>query len=258
MTEATPSQALLERAVGLLDLTNLEDSCTDADIVTLCERAQTPVGPVAAVCVWPRFVPLAKRQLAGTSINVATVANFPAGGDDVIIAASEVAACIAYGADEVDIVLPYQAFEVGLYVRVGAVLESAVKQCHDANVTLKVILETGELTDVARVAEASQFAVDQGADFIKTSTGKSPISATLDATDMMLQVIHAASRPVGLKPSGGIRTTEQAMAFLQQAEKAMGEGWATPKTFRFGASSLLNALLNDLGHAKAPAEEGAY
>ena len=235
--------ALARRAIALLDLTELGDHATDADVVALCSRAVGPHGTVAAVCVWPRHVALAAAQLVGTGVRIATVVNFPGGADDIDAVVELARTAQAEGADEIDLVLPYRAFLAGDHdqaARMVAALRGAV-DAGDGK-TLKVILETGELVDLDVIRAAAETAIRNGADFIKTSTGKTPVSASLAATGVMLDVIRSTDPAVGLKPSGGIRTLADAAAYIAQADKIMGPQWATSSTFRFGASGLLTAL----------------
>lgn len=237
------SSSTAHRAIALLDLTELGDHATVDDVTALCTRAIGPHGKVAAVCVWPLHVAHAARQLAATGVRIATVVNFPSGNDDIDAVVELARAAQLDGADEIDLVLPYRAFLAGDHAR-GAAMISAVRQAVAAGSgkTLKVILETGELVDLAVIRAAAELAIRHGADFIKTSTGKTPVSATLGATQVMLQVIHDLDPAVGLKPSGGIRTLADAAAHLAQADTIMGPAWASPATFRFGASGLLTAL----------------
>jgi deoxyribose-phosphate aldolase len=237
---STAPADIARRAITLLDLTELGDNATDDDVRALCARAVGPHGTVAAVCVWPRHVALAHHLLANTGVRVATVVNFPSGDDpiDDVVALTESA--LADGADEIDLVLPYHAFLAGDTSHAAAMIDRVRHAAHAH--TLKVILETGELPSPDVVRDAAELAVAHGADFIKTSTGKTPHSASLEATEVMLGVIRGAGRPIGLKPSGGIRTLADATAYLEQADGFMGHGWATAHTFRFGASGLLTAL----------------
>ena len=231
------------RALALLDLTELGDRATDADVKSLCARAVGRHGPVAAVCVWPRHVALAAGLLQGTGVRVATVVNFPAGLDDIDDVVELARTAQLGGADEIDLVAPYRALLAGDHGR-PALMVAAVRQAitSGAGGTLKVILETGELVDAGVIRAAAEIAIRNGADFIKTSTGKTPISATLAATQVMLQTIHDLDPAVGLTPSGGIRTLTEATAHLSQADTIMGPTWVSPATFRFGASGLLTAL----------------
>lgn len=234
-----------QRILSLIDLTNLNDDCTEDNVVELCSRAQGEFGNTAAVCVWPRFVNLCASILRGTSIKVATVVNFPHGGTDVADVVATTIAALDAGADEIDLVLPYQSMITGDEAQVLSMLQ-AVREVVHAPDHLKVILETGELINPERIRRASELAIKSGADFIKTSTGKTKISATPEAVTTMLQVIRDSGRPVGLKPSGGIRTVADAQQYLDLADAIMGPQWATPQTFRFGASGLLDAVEAEL------------
>ena len=243
-----PELEVARRALGLLDLTELSDDCTAEAVDRLCALAVGSAGRVAAVCVWPAFVRQAKDALTGTGVRVATVVNFPGGGDDADATAAETSEALASGADEIDVVLPYRALLRGDTEVAAAVLDAVAAQLGPDH-RMKVILETGELPDAATIESAARLAIDHRADFIKTSTGKTPVSATLEAAATMLEVIRTSDHPVGLKPSGGIRTLDDAQAYLDLADSVMGPRWATPATFRFGASGLHDALVAVLeGH----------
>lgn len=249
----TDLQVAAQRALRLMDLTTLNDNDTDEKVVALCRQAKSPAGNTAAVCIYPRFIPVARKTLReqGTpDIRIATVTNFPHGNDDIEIALAETRAAIAYGADEVDVVFPYRALIAG-NEQVGFELVKACKDaCAAANVLLKVIIETGELKDAALIRKASEIAINAGADFIKTSTGKVPVNATLESAEIMMTVIRDmdVSKSVGFKPAGGVRTAEEAEQYLALADRLLGNAWADARHFRFGASSLLASLLNTLGH----------
>ncbi|MEE1655633.1 deoxyribose-phosphate aldolase [Microvirga sp. CF3062] len=230
------------RALRSLDLTDLTDTCTDQAIDALCKKALDPRGPVAAVCVWPQFVKRSQENLKGSSVRIATVVNFPAGGEDVSRVVDDTQEALSDGANEIDLVLPYEAVRRGDLAAATEMVE-AVRELIDGDRLLKVILETGELKDANLIETASRIAIDAGADFIKTSTGKTPVSATPEAAEIMLNAIKALGKPVGLKPSGGIRTVADAKIYLDLAERIMGQGWATPRTFRIGASSVYDALI---------------
>lgn len=233
----TPEQARL--AISLVDLTNLDDRCTVAAIDALCARAVEH--RVAAVCVWPDFVRQSVASVAGSGVGVATVVNFPS-GDERPYAVGAVTACaVDDGATEIDVVLPYRAFAAGDNAWALDLLRTA--RVASVGTHLKVILETGELPDLGTVAAAARLAIEAGADFIKTSTGKSAVSATPEAVATMLDVIAETDRTVGLKPSGGIRTATDAERYLGLARERLGEAYLSPATFRFGASSLLDELL---------------
>lgn len=241
----TAAASTARRALPLLDLTDLSDGCTAADVRRLCARAVTSHGSVAAVCVWPRFVATAVEALVSTGVKVATVVNFPSGDEPIDEVMATTATAIDDGAHEIDLVLPYRALLSGDRARVDDVL-TRVRAAVDARHHLKVILETGELGDQQLVEQAARTAIDHGADFVKTSTGKTAVSATPEAVRTMLRVIAETERPVGIKPSGGIRTIADAAVHLRSADEIMGESWVTPETFRFGASGLLDAILDAL------------
>jgi deoxyribose-phosphate aldolase len=226
------------RAIALLDLTDLGDDTTAEAARVLCDRAAESA--VAAVCVWPRFVDLCAPMLRGTGVKVATVVNFPAGTDPADEVGAATAAVVAAGADEVDVVLPYRAWLAGDVGRAADVLAAARRATGER--VLKVIIETGELPDPSAIDRAAMFAIEHGADFVKTSTGKSTVSATPEAAEIVLEAIAVSGRPVGFKASGGIRTLADARTYLDLADRIMDPAWATPATFRFGASSLLDAL----------------
>ncbi|MCE8004643.1 deoxyribose-phosphate aldolase [Billgrantia ethanolica] len=245
----TELQQAARQALALMDLTSLNDDDSDAVIRELCVRANTPAGHPAAVCVYPAFVPTARQALAeqglAGKVKVATVTNFPHGEADIERAAAETRAAIAAGADEVDVVFPYRALMAGDAEVGRKLVEACKRECGDA--VLKVILETGELKDAGLIDRAGMLAIDGGADFLKTSTGKVAVNATLNAAKILLTAIKASGRDVGFKAAGGVRTAEDAAAYLQLAERVMGAEWITPAHFRFGASGLLGSLLETLG-----------
>nr|WP_321454548.1 deoxyribose-phosphate aldolase [uncultured Cohaesibacter sp.] len=249
------NKKLAQKAISLLDLTNLNDDCDDAAIEALCARAKTFYGNTAAVCVWPRFVKKAKECLGGTTIKVATVVNFPHGGENLAETLAETKASLADGADEIDLVIPYKAFKEG---RRGFA-ESIVLRVRDAvpaPARLKTILETGELKEPDLIRAAADMAIEAGADFIKTSTGKVAVNATPEAAEIMMEAIAESGKPVGFKPAGGVKTLEDAGTYLAIAEKYMGSDWATPESFRFGASGVLDALLAAMEGQTASAGDG--
>ena len=234
-------------ALACLDLTSLNDHDTEADIAKLCQRAQSPFGPVAAVCVWPRLATFARAQLPA-HIGVAAVANFPHGSADLEAAVHDTRQIVQAGAQEVDVVLPYQALMAGDLATVTALLNAVRQAC--PGLLLKVILETGELQTPALIAHASQLALQAGADFLKTSTGKTPVNATPAAAQTMLAAIAASPRArdhVGFKASGGIRTVQEAMVYEALTEQYLGAAGLGPKRFRIGASSLLSHIEVVLG-----------
>ncbi len=229
------------RLLGLLDLTRLDDRCTEADIASLC-RAATAGPAVAAVCVWPQFVGVARRTLAGSEVRVAAVINFPSGGEDVERVADDISETVGDGADEIDLVMPWRAFLRGDVDAVEAVIGTARESA--SGKILKVIVESGELGRPETIREASRLALACGADFVKTSTGKSAVSATPDAARVMLEAVRDCGRPAGFKASGGIRTFAEADLYLALAESILGRENVSPATFRIGASALHGALLD--------------
>lgn len=249
-----------QRALNMMDLTSLTDTESADDIIQLCKNAKSPCGNTAAICIFPRFVPLAKKILAaqGTpDIKIATVTNFPHGNDDIDIAVAETKAAIAYGADEVDVVFPYKALMNGNN-NIGFELVKACKEACGSSTQLKVIIETGELQTDQLITQASEICIAAGADFIKTSTGKVAVNATPKSAELMLKVIKAKNTQVGFKPAGGVKNAEDAAIYLDLAANILGEDWATKANFRFGASSLLTNLLNTLGASNKTADPTSY
>jgi deoxyribose-phosphate aldolase len=245
----------LELAIRMMDLTTLEGADTPGKVRAMCTKAMYPdpgepsVPHVAAVCVYPSLVPVARRALKGSSVKIASVATaFPSGQAPLAVKLADVRAAVEAGADEIDMVVDRGAFLSG---RIGQVYEEIVavkEEC--ANADLKVILETGELGSYDAVRRASLVAIAGGADFIKTSTGKVSPAATLPVTLCMLEVIRdvhdETGLVIGMKPAGGIRTAKQAVQYLCVLHETLGVDWMTPDLFRFGASSLLNDVLLQL------------
>ena len=231
--------ALARRFVEVIDLTTLSGDETEADIESLCARA-TAHG-VAAVCVLPEAVAVAARCLEGSAVKLATVANFPHGGDDLAGTADDVAAAVAAGAQEVDIVAPLDATLDGDVGLTGE-LVTLCREAAGPTITLKLILETGRLERPELIIAVARSAVMAGIDFLKTSTGKIPVGATPEAAALLFAVAQEAEGKVGVKISGGVRTARDAMRYWQIGEKIMGDAWLTPARFRFGASKLLDEL----------------
>ena len=239
------------RAIPLIDLTSLNDDDTDERIAKLCGASKTPFGSVAAVCIYGRFVQTAKRHLQESKVRVAAVANFPAGTASLDDTVAEVKQLIAAGADEVDVVLPYRRILGGEEQPAHDLLAACRKACGPTR-TLKAILETGAYGENrAKVTAAAELAIRGGANFIKTSTGKIAIGATPFAATCILETIKRHAAKVGFKASGGIRDAAQAAQYLDLADRIMGAGWATPATFRFGVSKLLDDLVARLKAASA-------
>jgi deoxyribose-phosphate aldolase len=258
MTESTLLQEGARIVLRCLDLTSLNDSDDETTIARLCARARGPAGDVAAVCVWPRLAPRA-RALLPAHIGVAAVANFPAGGSDIDGALRDVRRIVDAGAQEVDVVLPWRALLQGHAAGADALLRAVRGAC--AGLTLKVILETGELRGEALIVQASRLALDAGADFLKTSTGKTTQGATPAAAEAMLRAIvaHPAARDrAGLKISGGIRRVADALPYLDLCRRYLGAAALQPTRLRIGASSLLDDIESVLGVEGAAPAEGGY
>lgn len=257
----TQLQHAARQALALMDLTSLNDDDSDAAIVALCHQADTPAGTPAALCLYAPFIETARQTLTGLGlaerVRIASVANFPDGASGIERAVRDTRNAVTRGADEIDVVFPYRALLSGDESAGRALVEACREACGER--TLKVILETGELKDPAHIRRASELAIAAGADFLKTSTGKVAVNATLEAAEIMLTTIRDSGRDVGFKAAGGVRTAEDAKAYLDLAARLMGEAWITPAHFRFGASSLLGNLLATLGVERdAGASAGGY
>jgi deoxyribose-phosphate aldolase len=226
--------------VAVIDLTTLEDDDTPARVRALCEKAQTPRGPVAAVCILPRFAAVAVEALQGSPVKVATVANFPDGAYDPDGAAATAAQAVADGVDEVDVVAPWRSVLQGDDEALARLVAMTSDACGDR--TLKVILETGSLPDPLTIRAMADAALDAGAFFLKTSTGKFGPGADLGSARVLLEAVRDNGSG-GVKVSGGVRTAEQADDYLRLTSAILGEDAVTPERFRIGASSLLDALL---------------
>jgi deoxyribose-phosphate aldolase len=226
--------------IALLDLTSLEDDDTEHRIQALCAKATTPRGSVAAVCVLPRLAKVAVEALAGSPVKVATVANFPDGAYDPDGAAATAAQAVADGVDEVDVVAPWRSVLQGDDESLARLVAATSDACGDR--TLKVILETGSLPDPATMRAMADAALDAGAFFLKTSTGKHGPGADLGSARVLLEAV-LANGTGGVKVSGGVRTAAQADDYIRLTAAILGEDAVTPERFRIGASSLLDALL---------------
>jgi deoxyribose-phosphate aldolase len=249
----------LDLAVRMIDLTTLEGADTPGKVSALASKAVRPdpadltVPSVAAICVYPSLVPTAVERTRGTSVKVASVATaFPSGQSPTHVKVAEVRDVVEMGADEVDMVIDRGAFLSGRYAKVYDEIVQVKEACGDAH--LKVILETGELGTYDNVRRASLLAMAAGADFIKTSTGKLPSSATLPVALVMLEAIRdvfeETGRRVGMKAAGGIRQAKQAVQYLVQLHETLGPEWLTPDLYRLGASTLLNDVLMQIRKEK--------
>jgi deoxyribose-phosphate aldolase len=242
----------LDMAITMVDLTTLEGADTPGKVAAMCAKARQPdladppAPPVAAVCVYPDLVRVARDAVAGSTVAVASVATaFPSGRASLAVKLADVEDAVSAGADEVDMVIDRGAFLAGRYGKVYAEIRAVREACGPAH--LKVILETAELDTLDNVARASWLAMMAGADFIKTSTGKVTPAATPAVALVMLAAVRdfelTAGRRVGVKVAGGIRTAKDAIRYLVLVNEVAGPAWLTPQYFRIGASTLLNDLL---------------
>lgn len=239
-------------ALNMIDLTTLEGKDTDGKVKQLCYKAQhlhdayPGLPTVAAICVYPSMVKVAKQALGNSGVKVASVATaFPSGQAPRDVKIRDTKYAVANGADEVDMVLSRGKFLMGEYNYVFDEIAAIKDACGDAR--LKVILETGELGSYDKVRRASDIAMYAGADFIKTSTGKISPAATLPVTLVMLEAIrdfyYATGKMIAMKPAGGISKSKLALHYLVMLKEVLGEAWMNNEWFRFGASSLANDLL---------------
>lgn len=253
----------LRMAVAMMDLTTLEGMDTPGKVRHLCAKALVPMDsrygcpPVAAVCVYPNFVRIAKQLTSSSTVKVASVATaFPSGQSALKVKLEDVHHAVGEGADEIDMVIDRGAFLAGEYSRVFDEIAAIREACGEAH--LKVILETGELQTYDNIRLASEIAMRAGAHFIKTSTGKVSPAATLPVTLVMLEAIrdfyYDTGRMIGMKPAGGIRTSKEALQYLVMVKETLGAAWLSPDWFRFGASS----LLSDVNMQLAKMADGHY
>ncbi len=259
----------LKLACSMVDLTTLEGKDTPGKVASLCQKALHPhedldVPQVAAVCVYPAMVKHARRALGeDTGVRIASVATaFPSGQAPLRTRLAEVKAAVADGADEIDMVINRGAFLAGEFQEVQDEIAAVVQACGAA--TLKVILEVSELETYDKIRAASFLAmrVIRPNDFIKTSTGKTSLNATLGNNQVMIEAIRDfyldTGIPVAMKPAGGIRTAKQALQFLIAVKETLGDEWLNHTRYRFGASSLLNDLLRQLEKERTGAYQAPY
>ena len=239
MTNITQNAQL---TVSLMDLTSLNSDDNQATINALINSINPQLGTPAAVCVYSEFVDDAKIALADkllSHVKVATVTNFPSGDAPLNEVLNETLIAIGRGADEIDLVIPYKALINGEANTVLEYVSESKKVC-GTRAKLKVIIESGELKTPALITQATELAIEGGADFVKTSTGKVAVNATLEATEIILKTIKKSSKSVGFKAAGGVKTTKHAQSYLECATHIMGADYLAPATFRFGASGLLS------------------
>jgi deoxyribose-phosphate aldolase len=245
----------LKLALSMIDLTTLEGADSPGKVRQMCYKARHPhdalpdLPHVAAVCVYPTMVAIAKKEVAGSGINVAAVATgFPSGQYPLNVKLDDTRYAVEQGADEIDMVISRGHFLSGDYSYVFDEIAQVKASCGEAH--MKVILETGELGTLDNVRKASDLAMHAGADFIKTSTGKVQPAATMPVTLVMLEAIRdfyrATGRKIGMKPAGGISTAKVAIQYLVMLRETLGQDWLTPDLYRFGASRLANDILMQL------------
>jgi deoxyribose-phosphate aldolase len=244
----------LKLAVSMIDLTTLEGADTPGKVRQMCYKAShlsdtAPDMKVAAVCVYPSMIRVARRAVGQSGVKVASVATgFPSGQYSLQTRLDETRFAVEQGADEIDMVISRGHFLAGDYAYVYDEIVAVKEVCGTAH--LKVILETGELGTLDNVRRASDLAMHAGADFIKTSTGKVQPAATLPVTLVMLEAIrdfyYSTGKKIGMKPAGGIATSKQAIQYLVVLRETLGQDWLTPDIFRIGASRLLNDILMQL------------
>ena len=247
-----------KKILSFIDLTTLEGSDTNQKVISVCNKAKSyqniekGIENVAAVCFYPTFAELASQELKNSRINVACVAGgFPSGQSPMEARLTEVRYAVQNGADEIDMVISRGKFIEGDFQYVYDEIVAHKKACGKTH--LKVILETGELGNLANIKKASKIAIDAGADFIKTSTGKISPAATLEAFIVMLDAIkehyEKTGNIIGIKPAGGISEPETAIKYLTVLQSVLGDKWITQKYFRIGASRLADkafSLINSL------------
>lgn len=230
--------------ISLIDLTRLNETDTEEGMASFCLRAATADGWVAALCVYPRFVKQVAVFLKTSPIKLATVVNFPQGGSPLSAVLEEIKHSLDDGAQEIDLVFPYQAYLGGEREAALAFVSRCKEACGSA--ILKVILETGIIREFNLIAEVTRGVVLAGADFIKTSTGKLPQGASLEAAAVILltlrELIPSVKRTLGFKAAGGLSDPWKALQYLALAKNIMGLAWPSPQTFRLGASQLLEKL----------------
>lgn len=235
-------------ALACLDLTSLNEGDDRTVIDALCARAVTRWGPVAAVCVWPRFVAQARAALP-PAVAVAAVANFPAGALDIEAALADARNIVDAGGDEIDLVLPWHAMLDGRADHAAHVVAAVREAC--AGRRMKLILESGELPTPEALRLACAIGLDAGVDYLKTSSGKTAHGASHAAARLMLQAIadHPRAAAVGFKASGGVRSVADAAGYSALVRDILGPAALTAARLRFGASALLGDIERVLGGA---------
>lgn len=279
--KTTAKDAGLRLALSMVDLTTLEGKDSPGKVRSLCAKALRPMADdervlgerlpaVAAVCVYPSMVGVARESVGGSGVKVASVATgFPSGQYPLDLRLRDTERAIADGADEIDMVINRGAFLSGRYGVVAEEIAAVADVCAAGGpggreVHLKVILETGELETYDNVRRASDLAIEhvRDGDFIKTSTGKVSPAATMGVTLVMLEAIREAwlghGKRIGMKPAGGIKTAKQSLHYLVMVKETLGDAWLSPDWFRFGASSLADDLLRQIVKRKTGRYAASY
>lgn len=231
----------LKEMVSLIDLTSLNPVDTEESIQNLCSKADTAIGMVAGICVYPQFVLIASKAVRKKPIKVVSVANFPTGNGTLQTTAKEIDLALSQGANEIDLVFPHQLYLQGKRKEALEFVTQCKKIC--AKHILKVILEVSEFDELETLYLLSKEVIEAGSDFIKTSTGKSKHGATLESSSVMLLAIKSCKKSAGFKPAGGIKTVEQAFSYMDLVKDIMGSDWIKPRHFRIGATGLLDNIL---------------
>jgi deoxyribose-phosphate aldolase len=231
--------------MSLIDATCLDEQAAEETILNLCQLVKSAPTRVASICVYPKWISVVKKYFEQGKMTITTVINFPKVTLDSQTMQRQIKAAIEDGADEIDIVFPYETFDLNKPQATMNFLQSAKAACGDH--ILKVIIESGEAPSIEWIEKATHCVVESGADFVKTSTGKTPIGATPEAVKAIAYALQEADRPCGLKISGGVRTIEQANNYLHIVESILGKSFITPSWLRFGASSLLDICIQRVG-----------
>lgn len=243
------NEEVAQKALGLLELTSLNADDSDDRIIALCERALTPLGNVAGVCVSSRFAGLARRTLdalQAREVKVVAAVNFPTAGASISTAESEIQSVLQMGVDEVDLLYPFHAQLAG-NKQIGGEMIAAAKALCEQRATLTVTLETGVLRDPQIIHDVCRMAIRAGADFLKTTAGKQIAGTTPQAARILIEAVAEMGSHVGVKASGNVRTLDEARIYLSMAEARFGPAWLQPERMRLGGNSLLDDLLAHLG-----------
>lgn len=251
--ESSTTKETLQQLLSFIDHTSLNATDTEASMARFFELAQVPYGHVAAVCVYPRFVKLAKAAFKTSSTHVATVVNFPGGDGPLEESLIAIERALKEGADELDVVFPYTRYLAGQEKEAYDFVAACKRACGTA--ILKMILETGAFKNDSDIARASRMILNAGADFLKTSTGKGLPGATLETVSILLfavkELTPVLKRSLGVKVSGGVRRVSDALPYMQLANQIMGSRFLSPATFRIGSSHLLADVTAMIAQAPA-------